>query len=128
FENEKILEQLVVDIEFQPFLFSIEKLSVMVYGLGSSSHEEFMGAGPGYVSSLSYKYNKKQSIYVQKITNASCIIEVWCNNKQVNRYEGATPLEVWKKTNILKSMNGNTLFGLDHIITQTKLRQLHIPT
>jgi len=80
FENKEILEKLIVDIEFQPFLFSIEKLSVMVYGLGSSSCKELMGAGPGYISSLLYKYNRKQSIYVQKITT-SCIIEIWYNNE-----------------------------------------------
>lgn len=128
FENEEILERLVIDIEFQPFLFSIEKLSVMVYGLGSSSCKELMGAGPRYVSSLLYKYNKKQSIYVQKITNTSCIIEIWYNNEQVNKYEGTTPSEVWKKTDNLKSMNGITLFGLNHTTTQAKLRQLHFPT
>ncbi|CAB4401282.1 unnamed protein product [Rhizophagus irregularis] len=52
FEDEKIIQQLLDKIEFFPIFLQIEKLSVVILGLGYSSKDGYYGAGEGFTSSF----------------------------------------------------------------------------
>ncbi|CAB5358072.1 unnamed protein product [Rhizophagus irregularis] len=64
-ENTDITDQLLVDIPFRPFTIQIDKFSIMIYGLGVSTKEGYLGAGPGYISSFIHKYSQKD-VYLFK--------------------------------------------------------------
>jgi hypothetical protein len=76
----------------------------------------------GYQSSFMYKYQGKQSLFLQKIESRNCYIEVFQNKERIAYYIDISPTEVWKKTGILKNYNGNVLFGIEHPITINVLK------
>jgi len=58
-ENKNITDQLLMNIPFRPFTIQIDKFSIIIYGLGVSTNENYLGAGPGYMSSFIHKYSQK---------------------------------------------------------------------
>jgi hypothetical protein len=112
FDNEYITKQLISDVVFHPFKISIDKLSVLIIKLGISNDDSdnFIG----YQSSFIYKYHNKQSLFVQKINNRNCQIEIFQNGGLVANYNDISPNEVWKKVGILKNYSGKILFGINH--------------
>ena len=51
-ENVDINNQLLVDVEFQPFSIKVDNYNVMVFSIGISSQKDWLGAGAGYMSSF----------------------------------------------------------------------------
>ncbi|CAB4381801.1 unnamed protein product [Rhizophagus irregularis] len=127
-ENTDITDQLLVDIPFRPFTIQIDKFSIMIYGLGVSTKEGYLGAGPGYISSFIHKYSQKRCIFIQKIREDDCTIQIWHENVQLFEHVGNTPVEAWNKTKTLGKFCGTSLFGLEHQTTQYLLKQLQVPT
>ena len=127
-DSQQIINELLVDVKFQPYSIKIDKFSLLVYGIGSSNQNCFLGAGEGYVSSFIHKYKNERCIFVQKILGKKCIIEMWRDNVKKNFFEATTPNGVWNKTGILTNINGTKLFGLEHEVTQSMLQQDRIPT
>ncbi|CAB4401449.1 unnamed protein product [Rhizophagus irregularis] len=92
--------------------------------VGISSQVDWLNAGSEYKSSLIYKFNgNKQAIYVSKIEEDKCILEIYQDNQMKKKYEGETPIAVWKKSELMKKYNGNLLFGLENSFVQTLIHQ-----
>jgi hypothetical protein len=115
FDNEYIIKQLISDVAFHPFKITIDKLSVLIIELGISDDNDSNFIG--YQSSFMHKFHNKQCLFVQKINNRDCQIEIFRNEEKVANYIDISPNEVWKKVGILKNYNGKILFGIDHPIT-----------
>jgi hypothetical protein len=117
FDNEDIIHELLSDISFYPFKITIDKLSILIIRLGDLNDDM-----AGYLSSFMYKYQGKQSLFVQKIESKNCYIEVFQNNERVAYYSDISPTGVWMKTGILKNYNGSVLFGTEHPVTTSALK------
>ncbi|CAB5375930.1 unnamed protein product [Rhizophagus irregularis] len=100
FDNENITKELLSDVLFCPFKITVDKLSILIINLGNSN-----GDMSGYQSSFIYKYQDKQSLFIQKVERKYCYIEVFQNKEKVAYYHDASPTDVWKKTGILKNYN-----------------------
>src|SRR5437764_1190650 len=74
-ENNDIVNQLLVDVEFQPFSIKVDSYNVVIFSIGTSSQKDWLGAGPGYMSSFVHIYKKKCCVFFQKFLEESCIIE-----------------------------------------------------
>jgi hypothetical protein len=71
-----------------------------------------------------YKFSgNKQAIYVSKIEENKCILEIYQDNQMKKRFEDKTPVTVWEKSEQLKKYNGNQLFGLENSFVQTLIHQ-----
>ncbi len=121
FDNENIIQELLSDVLFSPFKITVDKLSILVTKLGVLDNNVV-----GYQSSFMYKYQGKQSLFVQKIGDKKCQIEVF-QKERIAYYEDISPIEVWKKTGILKNYDGSTLFGIEHPITINTLKNYTEP-
>jgi len=67
FDNENIIQELLSDVLFFPFKITVDKLSILVTKLGVLDNNIV-----GYQSSFMYKYQGKQSFFVQKIGDKKC--------------------------------------------------------
>src|ERR1043165_1775810 len=127
-DKESIFRELLHNIEFRPYSISLaDKLSIMVFSLGVSKKEGWMGFGEGYMASFVHVFRKECCIFVQKFIKNKSVIEVWCKNTKISHYEGNSPAEVWQKIGILGKFQGTQLFGLKHAYTQSMLQRLYIP-
>ena len=62
--DKNIIKELYEDVSFIPQLFLLEKIKIFVYGTGYSSHTDWFHAGPGYKSSLLYKFNGNKQAFL----------------------------------------------------------------
>ena len=124
-QGENIIHQLLKDILFVPAVsIFVDSLKIFVYGIGASSQVNWLNAGPGYKSSFVHKFNgDKQAIYVSKIEEDKCVLEIYQDNQMKKKFEGETPIAVWKMSDQMKKYNGNQLFGLENSLVQTLIRQ-----
>ncbi|RHZ78939.1 hypothetical protein Glove_153g64 [Diversispora epigaea] len=128
FDKESIIAELLDDIEFHPYIISIEnKLSVMVFGSGISKNEGWMGAGEGYIASFFYIFRKERCLFVQKFIKNNSIIEIWNGDVKILDFKSDSPENVWRKVGILEKFRGTQLFGLEHAYTQSIIQRLFIP-
>jgi hypothetical protein len=127
-DSQQIIDELLIDVKFQPYSIKIDKHNLLVYSIGSSNKNCFLKAGNGYISSFIHKYKNERCIIVQKILEKTCIVEMWKDDIKKNSFEATTPNEVWNKIGILTNINGTKLFGLEHEITQSILQKNQIPT
>jgi len=122
FDKESIFSELLHDIEFRPYSISLaDKLSIMIFSLGTSKKEGWMGSGEGYMASFIHVFRKERCIFVQKFIKNKSIVEVWNNNIKISQYEGNSPTDVWQKIGVLGKYQGMQLFGLEHTYTQSVL-------
>jgi hypothetical protein len=121
--DTKILEILNQDIQYTPFTINVENHKVFIYGIGSSSHEKWCYAGLGFQASFLHTYERKQSIFVSRIEEKKCIVEIYRDSTLIKQFIGITPDEVWQKTGQLKKFTGKQLFGLDNPITKNLIQQ-----
>ena len=126
--DESIIEELSEIDSFSPISTSLGELKIFVSSIGSSTKKHMKNAGPGYQSSLLYRYDQKLSLFVSKIEDNACIIEIYQNFVLINTFEGASPIEVWEKTGHIQKYNGNQLFGLDDPSVQKLIQAHKIPT
>ncbi|CAB4382380.1 unnamed protein product [Rhizophagus irregularis] len=100
-QDEDIIHQLLKDVLFVPILILVDSLKIFVYGIGISSQANWLNAGPGYKSSFMYKFNSnKQAIYVSKIEEDKCILEIYQDNQMKKKFEGETPIayQFWSRS------------------------------
>ncbi len=127
--DENIIKELYEDVSFIPQLFLLEKIKIFVYGTGYSSRTDWFYAGPGYKSSLLYKFDgNKQALFVSKIEDSSCTLEIYQDQILKCTIKGKDPLDVWKTSGLIKKFNGNQLFGIDNHEIQSLNNQQKIPT
>ena len=128
-DNPRIIEELSRDVRFIPFQITIDKYKIFVHDLGLVSfRSELHNAGSGYSSSFLHVYNKKQSLFVLKIVDNGCILEIYQQAQKVKIIHGSTPSEVWRKSGLIGKYDGCELYGLKDHKTQNLLREIHIPT
>ncbi|CAB4416348.1 unnamed protein product [Rhizophagus irregularis] len=125
--DKNILEILKRDIEYIPVTINVENRKVFIYSIGSSSHEKWCYAGPGFQSSFLYMYERKQSIFVSRIEGKKCIVEIYQESTLIKQFIDATPDEVWRKTGLLKKFTGTKLHSLDNPITINLIQKHRIP-
>ncbi|RGB30883.1 hypothetical protein C1646_764782 [Rhizophagus diaphanus] len=94
FENEKIIQKLLDKIEFFLIFLQIEKLSVVILGLGYSSKDGYYGAGE----------------------------EIYCNADKIEQFTRSMPDDIWKKVGIHKKFSESHLFRITHKTTQNLLQ------
>jgi hypothetical protein len=129
YDNQEIIEQLQEGVTFFPFTFYLENIKIFVFGVGTSSKPEFHNAGPGYMSSFIHTYKKNRVLFVSKIKENKCIIEIYKDYYCIEIFESNSPNEVWKVSGILqKKFDGITLFELNNATTQKTLEKHRIPT
>ncbi|PKY59568.1 hypothetical protein RhiirA4_482409 [Rhizophagus irregularis] len=75
-------------------------------------------AGSGYSSSLLHFYNKKQVLFVSRIVDNKCIIEIYQQAQKIKIIHGSTPSEVWRKSWFMEKYDGSELYGLKDQKTQ----------
>ncbi|CAH1764374.1 15_t:CDS:2, partial [Entrophospora sp. SA101] len=126
-EDESILEASLEDVQFRPFVIKVDKFKIYIISLGISKNADTDGAGIGYMSSFIGEYKKQRSMFVQKIDQDGCHINIYEKNIKIESFVGLTPVEVWKKTGIMKKINGKALFGLEHTMTCQSLANQQIP-
>lgn len=125
--DRDIVSQLLVDVSFFPFFFNLGQFKIFVFGIGSSSREDWNQGGSGYQSSLIHIYGKKQGLYISSIEDDICKVEVYQDSQLKKSVEGVSPNDVWENFSINK-YDGVQLFGLDYVITQRLIKQHRIPT
>jgi hypothetical protein len=120
FDDEKMVEQLQVDVSFFPFKIVTNGITVFVASIGSSDQEELNFAGSGYRSSFHHRYLGNWSLICQSIIDAEkCQIDIYSHGKLICTHIGSTPADVWNRLSILSKLNRKELFGLsDPIVIQ----------
>ncbi|RHZ88774.1 hypothetical protein Glove_21g132 [Diversispora epigaea] len=118
FDDEKIVNQLLDGILFQPFYILVDKFRIFVYLLGKQD----------FASSFIYTYCKKRSLFVQTMKKTFCKIEIYYETTLVAMFKGDTPIDVWKKTGILQKLDGFVLFGLKDDYTKKRLESSELLT
>ncbi|RGB34488.1 hypothetical protein C1646_760445 [Rhizophagus diaphanus] len=88
FDDEKIAEELQVDVLFFPFKISIHNIMIFIFALGSSILEELN------------------------------FTDIYQQAKKIQTYSGISPKDVWSKLKILNNIDGKELFGINnqHVI------------
>ncbi|RIA96610.1 hypothetical protein C1645_815129 [Glomus cerebriforme] len=92
-----------------------------MYGLGVSIKENYLGAGPGYMSTFIHKYAQKWCVFIQKIRKNDCIIQIWHENDLLFEYVDDTPLN--KENNIIKlTTSMESIYPKKHIFNKRELQ------
>ena len=128
FNNSNIVEELLSDIIFRPYMFSLEKLKIFVLGMGKSKKPEWNYAGDRYKSIFQYSSNNKKSIFVQKIGYEKCTVQIFIDNALVKHYSASDPNKIWLDIGKFSNYTGKELFGLEHSYTQFCIEQVQIPS
>ena len=126
--DESIVEKLSTINSFSPITIALDELKIFVYSIGSTSQQLLKNGGPGFQSSFYYKYKNKSSLFVSKIEENICIVEIYQNFELVNCFEGKSPIEVWEKAGVLQKYDGYQRFGLNEPLVQKLIRDHKIPT
>lgn len=117
--NKDIIKELCEDVSFIPHSFFVGQIKIFVYRVGYSSRTDWFHAGPGYSSSLLYRFNgNRLAIFVSKIEDTSCILEIYQDQELKKIIKGENPIDVWKDSGLIKKFNGNQLFGIENPIIQ----------
>ncbi|RIA82600.1 hypothetical protein C1645_862350 [Glomus cerebriforme] len=119
-EDTDILDELISDLSFQPFLINIPKIKILIHSIGTPTKQ---GESPGYASSLIHYKSKDHVLFFQTINEDGCSIYIYKENKLSEVFHGSNPNDVWKKLGILEKWSGATLFGLDDTKVKEKMEQ-----
>ncbi|GET51900.1 hypothetical protein GLOIN_2v1880126 [Rhizophagus irregularis DAOM 181602=DAOM 197198] len=128
FDNSNIIQQLLDDIIFRPYMISLEKLNVIVLGMGKSKKPEWNYAGEGYKSVFQSHYNGIKSAFIQEIEDEECVVQIYTNDTLIKTYNAIDPNEVWLCIGRLSNYSGKKIFGLENPYTQICIQQAQIPS
>jgi len=128
FDNSNIIQQLLGDIIFRPYMISLGKLNVIVLGVGKSKKPEWNYAGEGYKSVFQSNYNGIKSAFIQEIEDEECIVQIYTNDTLIKTYSAIDPDEVWLCIGRLSNYSGKNIFGLENSYTQICIQQAQIPS
>ncbi|CAG8786956.1 11995_t:CDS:2, partial [Gigaspora rosea] len=128
FDIPIISEELLQDIPFQPYFFSLDKLRLWVIEIGKSNNSEWNFARPGYKSSFIYKYQQKRCIFVQEFDDYECKVTIYSGKNIIATFIDDNPDLVWKKIGLLHQFNGKQPFELQETNTQHFIQAALIPS
>ncbi|RHZ77211.1 hypothetical protein Glove_184g84 [Diversispora epigaea] len=99
--DENIINKLNEDIPFIPHSFLLEKIKIFVYRVGYSTNIDWFNARPGYKSSILHKFDgNKQALFVSKIEETSCILEIYQDQILKTIIESKNPIDIWRNSTI----------------------------
>ena len=116
------------DVEFFPVTYLVGEYKFFLYAIGCSSNESWKYAGSGFQASIIHTFERKQGIFVSRIENEHCIVEIYQDFQLKKRFIGVSPDDVWQKTGQIQKYNGTQLFGLDNLVIQQLIQKHRIPT
>ncbi|CAI2194618.1 11076_t:CDS:1 [Funneliformis geosporum] len=93
FDNSNIVQQLLSDVVFHSYMFSLGKLNIFVLRMGKSKKPEWNYAGEGYKSVFQYNFDNVKSIFIQEIEYKECVIQVFTNETLKKTYNTIDPDE-----------------------------------
>ncbi|UZO04434.1 uncharacterized protein OCT59_024820 [Rhizophagus irregularis] len=106
FDNSNIIQQLLDDIIFHPYMISLRKLNVIVLEMGKSKKLEWNYAGEGYKSVFQSHYNGIKSAFIQEIEDEECVVQIYTNDTLIRTYNAIDPDEVWLCIGRLSNYSG----------------------
>lgn len=127
FESEDIIQKLIANISFFPLFLRIEKFLVVITNLGNSSSKnenEYYEAQAGFTSSFITRYKGAQHLFLLKINEEHCLLEIYFESTCIQKIIGDTSDNVWSQIGIHQKQTGSYLFGIKNISVQEKLRAL----
>jgi len=125
--DETILATLKKEVKFFPRVCLVDQYEVFVYAVSVSSQAKWMYAGTGFQSSINHIFQRKQAIFVSRIQDDKCILEIYQDSKLRKQFVGANPNEVWKLSGLMQKYSGTRLFGLEDHNIQELICQIRIP-
>lgn len=128
FDDPNIIQQLLSDIIFRPYIISLGRLNVIVLGIGKSKKPEWNYAGEGYKSVFQSNYDGAKSTFIQEIYYDECMVQIYNNDTLIRTYDAIDPDEVWLCIGRLSNYSGKKLFGLENSYTQICIQQAQIPS
>jgi hypothetical protein len=123
-EENKIIEQLLFEVLFQPFQIKQDNITIFIAHIGISNDETLYFAGSGYISSFNHKVRGDQCLIVQTINEHNISIHVYRHGIQRETHFGMSPKEVWKKMTVCQEKNPMALFGLTNLVVQSAIKQI----
>ncbi|RIB13654.1 hypothetical protein C2G38_2197242 [Gigaspora rosea] len=124
FEYEIIIQQLIDDVEFFPIFLQIENFNVIISSIGDLDENKFYGVGAGFVSSFTARYRSAQHLFVLKIEENQCNLEIYLESDCTNQIIGQTPDDVWKKVGIHKKHTRSYIFGVTDELVREHIEML----
>jgi len=82
------------NVEFFPILVKIRIYSVFIYQISSLSQTHWQYGGSNYKASLIYLFLRKPAIYLSKIEDKLCKIEIYQDSQLQKTYVSLTPDDV----------------------------------
>ncbi|CAG8821171.1 14414_t:CDS:1, partial [Gigaspora rosea] len=110
-DNQYIIDQLYADVNFYLYQVSFSKYKIFIYSIGTFSNVDWHNASPSFCSSLVYPYQKKHAVFVSKILEDECIIELYQNANKIKTFYSSTPSDVWKNSGFIEKFDRIDLFG-----------------
>ncbi|CAG8805534.1 12770_t:CDS:2, partial [Gigaspora margarita] len=96
-------------------------LDVVVSSIGDLDENRLYNVGAGFVSSFTACYRRAQYLFVLKIEESLCVLEIYSESVYINKITGSDPDEVWNQVKILKKYTGSYLFGITNTLVQEHL-------
>ncbi|CAG8464607.1 18162_t:CDS:2 [Gigaspora margarita] len=124
FDNEAIIQELITDISFFPIFLRIEKLNVVIPCIGNLDENRFYGVGTGFVPTFTTRYCNALHLFVLKIKEDHCVLEIYLESICINTIIGKTPDKIWNLVEVLKKFIGSYLFGIINSLVQEHLQKL----
>ncbi|CAB4486000.1 unnamed protein product [Rhizophagus irregularis] len=113
-DQPETAQKLLEGIIFHPFVVEVENITVFVNKIGHN-----------YAASLFHKYKRVQSVFYQHVDKNSFLITIYQNSQIIAEYIDISSNAVWKKTGVLTSILGETLFVINHSLTLDRINQAH---
>ncbi len=89
--DKNIIQELSKNVEFFPILVKIRIYSVFIYQISSLSQTHWQYGGSNYKASLIHLFSRKPAIYLSKIEDELCKIEIYQDSQLQKTYIGLTP-------------------------------------
>ncbi|CAB4472706.1 unnamed protein product [Rhizophagus irregularis] len=122
-DQPETAQKLLEGVIFRPFVVEVENITVFVSCLGKITISKTNKIGHNYAASLFHKYKRVQSVFYQHVDKNSFLITIYQNSQIIAEYIDISFNAVWKKTGVLTSILGETLFVINHSLTLDRINQ-----
>ncbi|RGB25338.1 hypothetical protein C1646_771872, partial [Rhizophagus diaphanus] len=113
-DQPETAQKLLEGITFFPFIVELENITVFVSCLSKITISNSDKVGHNYAASVFYQHVHKDFF----------LITIYQNSQIIAEYKDISPNAVWKKTGVLTSILGDTLFVINHSITLNRMNQV----
>lgn len=128
FDKAIIMDELLSDLPFHPYIFRLGSLQIWIINIGSSSEILTNLAGPRFKSAFIYQYNKRQALFFQEIEKNHCKVMIFYGSNVCINFIDQSPDLVWIQIGKLCQYNGDQLFGLTNQHTKDLVQTAQIPS